>query len=47
MQKISKKNQFLWHFIVYYTCNMVYGCLLMALGPLVPYLAEDQNVSET
>lgn len=35
------------HFFAYSLSFMAYGCVITALGPLVPYLAAETGNSET
>ena len=42
-----KKNPNIFQFMAYSFSFLGYGAILTGLGPLIPYLAEKQQVSET
>lgn len=41
------RNQNKFHFIAYCLSFIAYGAILTGLGPLIPYLADEQHVPET
>lgn len=47
MQPNCKARDSFYHFLAYCVSFIGYGAIFTGLGPLIPYLAQKQNVLET